>query len=94
LSEVDKTYFRDEKKQLREKEKQLREKENLLLARQQPQQDGKLRCCSRIHFFIQFVASNTEILAYGTRKFDIFRSLYARTNTETTKFDISREDNR
>jgi predicted nucleic acid-binding Zn-ribbon protein len=69
LSEDDKIFFRDEKKQLRRHEEQLRdekkqlrrheeqlrEKENLLLARQQPQQDGKLRCCSRIHSCIQCV---------------------------------------
>jgi hypothetical protein len=52
LSEKDKTYYRKEKNQLREKEnqlhgkeKQLREEKNLLLARQQPQPNGELRCC-------------------------------------------------
>jgi hypothetical protein len=60
LSEVDKTYFRDEKKQLREKEKQLRDEKNLLLARQQPQQDGKFALLI-LYSCIQFVCSNTEI---------------------------------
>jgi hypothetical protein len=62
LSESDKQYYREEKKQLREKEKQLREKENLLLARQQPQQNGKLRCCSRIPFCMQFVVRIQKFL--------------------------------
>jgi hypothetical protein len=51
LSQDDKTYFRDEKKQLRDVEKQLRDEKFLLLARQQPQPNGKLSFCSRILVF-------------------------------------------
>jgi hypothetical protein len=74
LSDVDKTYLREEKKQLREEKKQLREKEkqlrdekNLLLARQQPQQDGELRCCSRIIVFI-FLFENDSLLLLARRR--------------------------
>jgi hypothetical protein len=44
LSEDDKIFFRGKETQLRDEKKQLRDEKNLLLARQQPQQDGKLRC--------------------------------------------------
>jgi hypothetical protein len=81
LSQDDKAYFREEKKQLREKKKQLREEKNLLLARQQSQQDGELRCCSRIIVFKwkvwlqlaavlwQFIVTLTQSLTQSPSKF-------------------------
>jgi hypothetical protein len=69
LSEKDQDYYRgkkkqlrEEKKQLREEKKQLREEKNLLLARPQPQPNGKLRCCSRIPFCMQFVVRIQKFL--------------------------------